>query len=95
MKKTKVLLVSGMDDYGVLQFEDYNQELEYSLQDWVERLEKTEKKREYIEEEEWSFSVELFEFGEIDPNFLVFIQDNIQDYDDSKHTDFFVVREEE
>ena len=34
-------------------------------------------------------SVELFEFDSIDPQFIVFIRKNIQDYDDSKHHNFY------
>lgn len=87
----KVLLVSGLSDYGVLNFEDYNEKNDMTLQNWVERLETKENKKEYIEEDNLKFSVELFVFGEVDEKFIEFIRDEIIDYDDSKNTDFFVV----
>jgi len=93
-KQTKVLLVGSVEgDYGVLSFNDYNDENSLSLKDWVERLENTELKKEIVEEDDYYFSVELFTFGEIDTNFIKFIQNEIVDYDNTKNTDFFVVEE--
>lgn len=89
----KVLLVSGLSDYGVVSFEYYNKKNNMTLQDWVKRLESKESKTEYIDTNDYDFSVELYTFGEIDKKFVEFIRDEIVDYDMSKHTDFFVVEE--
>lgn len=92
---TKVLLVGSLDsDCGVSNFKDYNSIKSLSLQDWVDRLEKSGVAEIIDEEIDWKdfyFSVELFEFGDVDKEFIKFIDDNIKDYDLAKDVDFFIV----
>lgn len=44
---------------------------------------------EYITEREY-FEYKAYQFGAVDPNFIKFVKDN-QDYDASKHANFYVV----
>lgn len=78
---TRVLLVSG-EDYSALSFEQANPGVLVS--DIIDNIEK-------YESDEWELSVQ--EFGEIDPKFVKFIKNNIQDYDMSKDTNFYLETE--
>lgn len=78
---TRVLLVSG-EDYSALSFEKANDGALVS--DIIDNI------QDY-ESDEWELSVH--EFGEIDPKFVKFIKDNIQDYDMSKDTNFYLETE--
>lgn len=85
MSKTKVLLVTGDGDYGALQFSE-----EHSakpVKDIIENLDNYSSA-----DEEWNLEVLEFE-GNIDPKFVGFIRSRIQDYDDSKHTAFYLETE--
>lgn len=79
----RVLLVSG-EDYSALSFEQANPGVLVS--DIIDNIEKYES-----DEDEWELSVH--EFGEIDPKFVKFIKDNIQDYDMSKDKNFYLENE--
>ena len=82
MSKTKVLLVSGDGDFCANSFE-----AEYAgtkVKDIIDNPEKYAS-----EDEEWELEVMEFE-GPIDPKFVKFIKRNIQDYDQSKTTNFFI-----
>lgn len=35
----------------------------------------------------------IFEFGEVDPRFVDFVLNELMDYDDSKHTNFYVIED--
>ena len=92
-KQTKVLLVSGDEDYNVLDFEEYNEQNGLTLRDWCYVLKDTDGNIEYIDEDGLSFTVELFEFDEVDRSFISFIRDRISDSDTIKHTEFLVVED--
>ncbi len=80
---TKVLLVTGGDDYHAQSFED-----EYggtSVSEIIENLSK-------YESDEWD--LEVFTFGQVDPKFVEFIKEHIQDYDQSKTTNFYLDTDE-
>lgn len=79
----RVLLVSG-EDYSALSFEQANPGVLVS--DIIDNIEKYES-----DEDEWELSVH--EFGEIDPKFVKFIKNNIQDYDMSKDKNFYLETE--
>jgi hypothetical protein len=82
MKKTRVLLIDGPDDFSVINFESAHGGT--PVKDILDNLEKYES-----EDEEWY--LEAFEFdGDIDPKFVKFIKSKIQDYDQSKNTNFFL-----
>lgn len=48
----------------------------------------------YTYESETTYAeIYIKEFGDVDPKFVDFIQDNFIDYDQSKDTDFFIIEE--
>lgn len=73
----KLIYVSG-DDSAALEFENYFKGK--NVKEIIER---------FGEEHDGDFELELFEFDEIDPKFIKFIRNEIQDYDDSKHSNFY------
>lgn len=77
----KMIYVSG-DDYAALEFERYfNGE---SVKTIIERL------FDNGEEHDGNFDVELYNFLMIpDDRFIEFIRNEIQDYDDAKHRNFY------
>lgn len=77
--KTRVLLVTGGDDYHALRFEE-----NYSGTPVVDIINNIS---EY-ESDEWE--LKTFTFGSIDPKFILFIRNKIQDYDDSKTKNFYI-----
>ena len=84
---TKILSITGPDDYHALNFEQ-----NFKLQDVVEKIEK-ENIDDYLvfEGDEYYFEATLLEFNNIDPLFIKFIKDMIQDYDSSLNTNFYLV----
>ncbi len=76
---TKVLLVTGDDDFHANSFEQ-----KYGgtpVKDIIENISN-------YESDEWDLKV--YTFGVIDPKFVKFIKSKIQDYDDSKNTQFYL-----
>jgi len=78
---TKVLLVTGEDDFHANSFE--NKYGGTSVSDIIDNLSQYESL-----DEEWE--LEVHTFGAIDPKFVKFIKSRIQDYDDSKNTNFYL-----
>ena len=76
----KILLISG-DDYAANTFEN-----EMGVEEAKKLIEQGEK----VESDE--FSGEVFEFGEVDEKFIDFIRNEIQDYDMSKHQNFYIIK---
>jgi len=85
MSKTKVLLVSGDGDFSVISFE--NAHGGTKIKDIIDNLDNYAS-----EDEEWNLEVREFD-GPIDPKFVRFIKLQIQDYDQSKNTTFFIESE--
>lgn len=82
---TKVLYVHG-DDYAALSFEGLVQAGKVTARDlW------NSGGGEYENGDDW-FEYEALEFGNVDSKFIEWIQ-SIQDYDDSKHAQFYVVED--
>jgi len=86
----KVLLVNGTD-YSAVDFKDHCEEEEIS---YAEIWDKAN------EEEVWTFDdgtryfeVQALEFGDVDPEFIQFLYDEIIDEDLAKHCDFFIIEE--
>jgi hypothetical protein len=77
----RVLLVKGDDDYGALKFED-----EMGVEKAKELIAEG---KEIKSEDEGVFYGEVFEFGEVDPKFVEFIRNKIEDYDTTKHVNFY------
>lgn len=76
----KMIYVYG-DDYAALEFEKYFNGK--TVKEIIERFFDNE------EEHDGDFEMDLYEFEEIDPNFIKFVNRNIQDYDQSKHENFY------
>lgn len=77
----KMIYVYGDDDYAALDFERYFNGK--SVKEIIERFFDNE------EEYDGDFEMKLYEFGEIDPEFIKFVCSSIQDYDQSKHENFY------
>ena len=82
----RILYIDGDYDYSLSNFE-YS---ECSVEDLVEQCEKSENNRVSMENGDCGFNAELFEFGEVDPKFVEFIQSK-QNYDHAKHANFVVI----
>lgn len=87
----KAIYING-DDYGALQFENKFKGTKVSdvisnFQDYVlvEHGGNVE-----ADEEDSYWEIEVIEVGEVSPEFLKFVRDNIQDYDDLKHSNFYL-----
>ena len=77
----KLLYVSGDGDYDALEFE---REFEGKLVSDIITL-VFDDDVDY----ESDFDFELFEFEDIDPNFIQFVRNYIQDYDHAKAANFY------
>lgn len=77
---TRVLLVTGDDDYHAISFESKNSGK--SVTDIMDNI------SEY--ENDDMYDISIYEFESIDPKFFEFVRRNIQDYDMSKTTNFYV-----
>ena len=79
-----IAYVYGDDDYAASTWEELREEVK---QEQIYRLTKGE---EFIEFATGCY-VELRRFNDVDKEFINFIKAKIQDYDDAKHTNFYVV----
>lgn len=86
----RAILVSSGDDYAALQFEDT-----FSGTSVKEILDNPRNYECNIdsEDEEGYWEIQIIEIGEVDPLFLNFVRNKIQDYEDSKHTNFWIENE--
>lgn len=85
MEKTRILHVTGDDDFGANYFED-----EYGIdlikQDLIENPTKTS-----WEDPDGKWDAQLTVYDKIDPKFLTYVGEHLMDYDFSKHTNFYVI----
>ena len=87
---TKVLMVSGDDDFSALIFEKSK---------WIKYLSELPEKCEskggtiYLQIGMDTIKVELFEFGNICPKFLKFLEENFIDYDEVKSKNYYIIEE--
>lgn len=84
----KAILISSGDDYAALSFEDKFSGTPVS--DIIENIDNYQSEEDSEDEDEGYWEIEVVEVGDVDPLFLAFIRENIQDYDDSKHTNFWL-----
>lgn len=82
----QVLYVHSDDDYAALNFEE-----KMNVDGAVKQLTDSGKKSILYKDDDCTFTVDLLEFGEIDPKFIQFLQSEILDYDASKHNNFYIV----
>ena len=80
----KILIISGDGDYAACAFEESGMTVE-------EAAKKVEAGEELSEDGE--FEGRVLEFGEVDPKFVEWVKNEVVDYDDGKHTAFYVVNE--
>lgn len=79
-----ILEVYG-DDYSAVTFED---ELNEDVQKYVDLC--SENGGNY---EEDGIEFEIHEFGDVDPDFITWVKDDLLDYDDGKHHNFYVLED--
>lgn len=85
---TKVLLVDSDGDFGVLMFEETN----LTIQGAFDLAKDSGGIYEHVVDD-GVLIYKAYEFKEeISDEFLMFIRDEIQDYDRSKHKNFYVIR---
>lgn len=86
----KIIYVHGDEDYGANYFEE-----EYGLSsECLARAAadiEAQGGKMVVEDDEGSYIAEIKEFGDIDPDFIEFVKGEIQDYDNSKHVNFYPV----
>lgn len=95
---SKFIMVYGDGDYGVETFA----ESEYGIKDIYNEMKKTGVKsltkrvttNDGDDEYEDTIYFELYEFGDVDPNFVDFMKNNICDYDQLKDRDIYEVEED-
>ena len=85
---TKVILVNGEGDYGVIEFKESGISVEKAYQMAID-----EGGRTYITLEDEIITVKAYDFGDVDPEFISFIRNEVQDYDMAKFQNFFIVEE--
>lgn len=85
MSKTVFLYVYG-DDYSALGFER-----KYNVQDVYEQMVAEEVTKKVIENDEYYIEAKIEEFGEIDPDFVSFMLNNLCDYDQLKSENIYKV----
>lgn len=81
----RAILIGGDGDYAASEFE--NEHGGTPVIDVINNLEN------FQPEEEDLWTIEVIEVGEVDPRFVEFIRNNIEDYDYSKHVTFYLENE--
>lgn len=81
-----VLEVYG-NDYAAVVFED---DLGGDVQKYVDLC--NENGGSY-EDEDQGVEFQIHEFGVVDPDFIAWVKDDLLDYDDGKHHNFYVLEE--
>lgn len=82
----KLLYVTG-SDYSAMHISD-----EFGIEKAIKLAE--ENGGSYIvDNDEIYAELKILEFGEVDSNFISFIEDKFIDYDVSKGTDFFIIKD--
>ena len=83
----KILYVYGDDDYHALSYEGSG----LTQAEVVRACEENGGSHEF-EGDDYQFYADVITFGEVDPKFINWVK-QFQDYDDSKHRNFYVVEE--
>lgn len=88
---TRILHVFG-EDYSASGYERLAKDDKIVPEQLWEKSWESASKLEY-EDDENMFSYRAYRFGDIDPRFIEFVQSNVQDYEDSKSNNFYVIGE--
>lgn len=94
----KLLWVTSDDDYAALTFESSKYNNKDDLRRfWDEAKENGETTLTIIDDDDPECYTDVYmkalEFGVVDPKFIDWVRYELQDYDDSKHRNFFIVEE--
>lgn len=76
----KIIYIQNENDYDALDFE---QNHKVTLELW----------QEIKDGKDIGLNAKAMEFGDVDPAFIRFVNNNMIDYDQAKHTNFYVVPE--
>lgn len=82
----KILFVTG-DEYSAMHVSD-----DIGISNAVKMAEENNGTFTIDNDESYA-ELSILEFGDVDPKFIEFIESKMIDYDNSKHTDFFVIEE--
>lgn len=86
----RLLLITGDDDYHFLTYENQD---DFTLEDIVAECEKEKKMVRFdVNDGEEYFDAEIYEFGDVCPDFIKFVRNN-QDYDETKHRDWVIIED--
>lgn len=83
----RVFLYATGDDFAAMDFEQH-----FVSQTVYEEMVQAGVKEKIIETDDYYIELELLEFSAIDDQFIAFIQNRIQDYDQAKAQNFFEVK---
>lgn len=89
----KLIYVTSGGDYGAAAFTDNHKR--QTVASIIERIESGENLDKDFDEEAYEdeYTVEVMTFADVDPLFVEFIRNVIQDYDDSKNHNFWLETE--
>ena len=91
MANTKVLhILSSYSDNAAEDYEDVIRSGKILPEKLWEESNKAQKTLVY-EDEDCQFEYRAHKFGDVDPDFVEFIRNKVQDYDDSKSNNFYIV----
>lgn len=90
---SKFIKVTGEDDYSAMVFEQSDYTVEEIYKEMIEN-DVTTLKKTIADEEGYECEVEfdLYEFEDVDENFVEFVKDNLCDYDALKATNIYRVQ---
>jgi len=83
--KTVFLYVKG-DSYSAMEFLE-----KYNPKEFYQQMVEEDVDEKIINDDDLYAEVDIYEFGEVDSNFIQFIRDKMVHYDDTKHSDFFQI----
>jgi len=91
----KLLYFQGNDDFSAVGFNNRMREGDIKLDELVKELENIENNEKNIEFKQGKSNdggfVKLYIFKDIDPEFITFVRTNIQRYDITKQSEFFII----
>lgn len=89
----KLIYVTGEYDYGALMFDQSIDNKEFTLEEVASDMKAGDSKSVLVRNGEDCVDVKMYEFGDVDPKFIEFIRNTVQDYDDSKHQNFYIIED--
>lgn len=90
MANTKILRVSSDSDYAAVDYEYAEKDGKILPEELWEKSWEEQKTLVY-QDDDYLFEYRAHKFGDVDPEFIEFIRNEVQDYDDSKSKNFYIV----